>query len=126
MNYLLYIFDLIMKRLKRHIGVSLSVILLLSFSVTLIPIDFLHSHNNYTQAPCKDDKANSTCTHKLHITKKADFCWACAVHFDKTFTKSSFVEKLKISPVLSLFVNNDAVGYFVERLFTGLRGPPTE
>jgi hypothetical protein len=114
-----------MKRIKRQIGVSLSVLLLLSFSITLIPLDFFHNHK-YTQVSCKADVSNSSCTHKLHITKKADFCWACAVHFDKTFTKSSFVERLKLSPSLSLFVNNDAAAYFIERLFTGLRGPPSE
>ncbi len=116
-----------MKRIKKSLGVVLSVVLLLSFSVTLIPLDFLHNHQTtQTQASCSKDKANSACSHKLHITKKADFCWACAVHFDKTFTKISFVEKLKLSPGLSLFINNDTVGYVIELFFTSLRGPPTE
>lgn len=116
-----------MKRVKKSLGLALSVVLLLSFAVTLIPLDFLHNHQtSQTQVLCLKDKANTSCTHKLHITKKADFCWACAVHFDKTFTKVSFIEKLKLSPGLSLFINNDTAGYFIERLFTGLRGPPTE
>jgi len=116
-----------MKRIKKSFGLALSVVLLLSFSVTLIPLDFLHNHQTaQTQSSCVKDKTHSTCTHKLHITKKADFCWACAVHFDKTFTKVSFIEKLKLSPGISLFINNETAGYFIERLFTGLRGPPTE
>ena len=116
-----------MKRIKNSIGVALSVVLLLSFSVTLIPLDFLHNHQtSQTQVSCLKNKAHTSCTHKLHITKKADFCWACAVHFDKSFTKISFVEKLELSPGISLFVNNETAGYFIERLFTGLRGPPTE
>lgn len=116
-----------MKKIKRSFGVALSVVLLLSFSVTLIPLDFLHNHQTAeNKVPCVKDKAHSTCNHKLHITKKADFCWACAIHFDKSFTKISFIEKLKLSPGLSLFINNDTVGYIIELLFTGLRGPPTE
>jgi len=115
-----------MHRIKRSLGISLSVVLLLSFSMTLIPLDFLHNHQTTFQVSCSKDKTHSTCTHKLHITKKADFCWACAVHFDKAFTKVSFLEKLKLSPGIALFVNNETVGYFLERLFTGLRGPPTE
>lgn len=116
-----------MNRVKKSLGLALSVVLLLSFAVTLIPLDFLHNHQtSQTQVSCLKDKANTSCNHKLHITKKADFCWACAVHFDKTFTKVSFIEKLKLSPGLSLFINNDTAGYFIERLFTGLRGPPTE
>ncbi len=115
-----------MNRIKRSLGISLSVVLLLSFSMTLIPLDFLHNHQRASQISCTKDKAHSTCTHKLHITKKADFCWACAVHFDKTFAKVSFLEKLKLSPGISLFINNETAGYFLERLFTGLRGPPSE
>ena len=116
-----------MKRIKKSLGISLSVILLLSFSVTLIPLDFLHNHQSAeTRVPCIKDKAKSSCAHKLHIKKKADFCWACAVHFDNSFTKISFIEKLKLSPGLSLFINNDTVGSFLEILFTGLRGPPAE
>jgi len=116
-----------MKRIKKSLGVVLSAILLISFSVTLIPLDFLH-HHQPSQRPvsCAKDKEHASCTHKLQITKKAEFCWACAVHTDKTFTKISFIEKLKLSPGLSLFINNDTAGYFIERLFTGLRGPPTE
>lgn len=116
-----------MKRVKRSLGLALSVVLLLSFSLMLIPLDFLHSHQKpQTKVSCVKDKIHSSCTHKLHVTKKAEFCWACAVHFDKTFTKISFIEKLKLSPGISLFINNDTVGYFLDLLFTGLRGPPAE
>ncbi|MES3018854.1 MAG: hypothetical protein V4721_13790 [Bacteroidota bacterium] len=116
-----------MKKIRKSLGVVLSAVLLLSFSVTLIPLDFLHNHQtSQSQVSCVKDKTHASCNHKLHVTKKADFCWACAVHFDKTFTKVSFIEKLKLSPGLSLFINNDTAGYFIERLFTGLRGPPTE
>lgn len=103
----------------------LSVFLLISFSVTLIPLDFLHNHQSIPVV-CKKDGTQSACNHKLHVTKKADFCWACAVHYDKTFTVSSYFEKLKVSPGLSQIVNNETVSYFIERLFTGLRGPPSE
>ena len=116
-----------MKRIKRSLGVALSLVLLLSFSVTFIPLNFFHNHQTAeTKISCVKDKTHATCTHKLHIAKKADFCWACAVHFDKSFTKASFIEKLKLTPGLSLFINNDTAGYIIELLFSGLRGPPTE
>ena len=114
-----------MKGIKKSLGISLSVVLLLSFSVTLIPLDFFHSHQ-YSQASCKADKTHSSCSHKLSLTKKADFCWACAVHFDKTFTKTSFLEKIRLSPVVSVFIDNEVTGYFVEQFFATLRGPPSE
>lgn len=116
-----------MKKIKRSLGIALSVVLLLSFSVTIIPLDFFHNHKTAeTKVVCVKDTVHSSCTHKLEIKKQADFCWACAVHFDKSFTKISFIEKLKLSPGISLFINNDTAGYIIELLFTGLRGPPTE
>ena len=115
-----------MKGIKKSLGISFSVVLLLSFSMTLIPLDFFHYHQQISQGSCAKDKAHASCPHKFHITKKADFCWACAVHFDKTFTKVSFLEKLKLSPGLSFLINNETVGYFLEPVFTALRGPPSE
>ncbi len=114
-----------MKGIKRPISILLSVLLLISFSVTLIPLDFLHNHKSVTTT-CVKDGTKSACNHKLHVTKKADFCWACAVHYDKTFTITSYFEKLRVSPGLSLVINNKTVSYFIERLFIGLRGPPVE
>lgn len=114
-----------MKRIKRYISISLAALILLSFSVTLIPLDFIHNHKTSARR-CAQDAANTTCTHKLHISKKADFCWACAVHFDKSFTTSSFVENIKLNPVISIFVENDVTGTIFELIFAGLRGPPVE
>ena len=114
-----------MKDIKKSLGIAFSVVLLLCFSVTLIPLDIFHSHQ-YTQASCKKDKAHSSCTHKLKITKKAEFCWACAVHFDKSFTKTSLIEKIKLSPAISVFAESKISGYFIEQLFSTLRGPPSE
>lgn len=95
--------------------------------MTLIPLDFLHNHqSSQTQLSCSKDKTQPNCGHKLHITKKADFCWACAVHFDKTFSKVTLSDKLKPTAELSLLIRNDIAGYVIEILLAGLRGPPTE
>ncbi len=114
-----------MKGIKKSVGIALSLVLLLSFSVTLVPLDFFHNH----QAPrtvCENTKTHAPCNHKVHLSQKADFCWVCAIHFDKTFTKTSLLEKIKSSPALSLFTDNDFTGYFIEQLFATLRGPPSE
>lgn len=114
-----------MKDIKKSLGIAFSVVLLLSFSVTLIPLDIFHSHQ-YSTASCKSDKAHSTCTHKLKITKKADFCWACAIHFDKSFTKTSLLDKIRLSPAITAFAESKISGYFIEQIFSSLRGPPAE
>jgi hypothetical protein len=114
-----------MKGIKKSIGIALSFVLLLSLSVTIIPLDLLHNHQ-FSQTVCKDAKGNTACNHKVHLNKKTDFCWVCAVHFDKTFTGTSLLEKIKLSPTISLFADNEITGYFIEHLFAALRGPPTK
>ena len=114
-----------MKGIKKYKRIALSFVLLLILSVTIIPLDFLHNHQS-SQTVCKDAKTHAPCNHKGHLAQKADFCWVCAIHFDKTFTSPSLLEKIKLSPALSLFTDNDVTGYFIERLFATLRGPPSE
>ena len=114
-----------MKDIKRSLGLSLSVLLLMSFSVILLPLDFFHNHAPIP-AYSGAEKVNSSSSHQIKIQNKPDYCWVCAVHFDKTFTKASVFEKVRLSPVISLFLNNEVTGYVVEQLFSSLRGPPSE
>ena len=114
-----------MKAFKKAFGMTFAVILLLTFSTVLLPLDFFHNH-----APIPvtkgSEQLNSTSTQKLSTQNKADYCWVCAVHIDKTFTKTSFYEKIRLSPMMSVFLNNEVTSYFVEQLLSTLRGPPTE
>ena len=114
-----------MRAFKRKFGVAFSVILLLSFSTVLFPLDFFHNH-----APIPVSKGseqlNSSSSEKVNVQNKADYCWVCAVHIDKTFTKTSFYEKIRVSPLMSVFLNNEVSSYFVEQLLSTLRGPPAE
>ena len=104
---------------------SLSVLLLLSFSIVFLPLDFLHNHGPIPLTS-STERANSSSTEKVNIQNKADYCWVCAVHFDKTFTKSSFYEKIRLSPMMSIFLNNRVTSYAVEQILSTLRGPPSK
>lgn len=114
-----------MKAFKKTFGLSLAVILLLSFSTVLLPLDFFHNH---APIPVSSgtEQVNSSSTEKVNVQNKADYCWVCAVHIDKTFTKTSFYERIRLSPVMSVFLNNEVTSYFVEQLLSTLRGPPSE
>ncbi|MGB4775637.1 MAG: hypothetical protein WBP45_10715 [Daejeonella sp.] len=114
-----------MKGIKKSFGLALSVLLLLSFSVTILPFDLFHNHNPVAKV-CQDKKANTACTHQVHIATKADYCWVCAIHFDKEFTKTSFTERLAELPPIAVLLENKVTGYFIEQLFSSLRAPPTE
>lgn len=115
----------VMKAFKKTFGLGFSVILLLSFSTVLLPLDFFHNHAPISVSK-GSEQLNSSSTQKVNIQSKADYCWVCAVHIDKTFTKTSFYEKIRLSPMMSVFLNNEVTSYFVEQLLSTLRGPPTE
>jgi len=114
-----------MKAFKKTFGFSFAVILLISFSTVLLPLDFFHNHSPIPSSS-SNEQLNSTSQQKVNVQNKADYCWVCAVHIDKTFTKTSFYEKARLSPVMSVFLNNEVTSYFTELLLISLRGPPTE
>lgn len=97
----------------------------MGFSAVFLPLDVFHNHAP-TSSSSGTEKLNSSSSHELNVQNKADYCWVCAVHFDKTFTKTSIPEKIRLSPVMSVFLNNEVTGHVVELLFSGLRGPPSE
>ncbi|WP_276364271.1 hypothetical protein [Daejeonella sp. H1SJ63] len=114
-----------MKAFKKKFGLSFSVILLLSFSTVLLPLDFFHNHDPIPSSSSADQLYSSS-KEKVNVQNKADYCWVCAVHIDKTFTKTSFNEKIRLTPMMSVFLNNEVTSYFAELLLSSLRGPPTE
>ena len=106
-----------MKRIRKTFSFYLSVFLLLAFSAVFLPLDVFHNHAPIPQSSATE-KLNSTTSHELNVQNKVDYCWVCAVHFDKTFNKSSFVEKIRLLPVMSVFLNNEVTGYVVELLLS--------
>lgn len=115
----------VMAAFKKTFGLSFSVLLLLSFSTVLLPLDFFHNHGPIPVSK-GSEQLNSSSTQKVNIQNKADYCWVCAVHIDKTLAKTSFYEKFRLSPMMSVFLNNEVSSYFVEQLLSTLRGPPAE
>lgn len=114
-----------MKNINGSFRKTLSVLLLLSFSMVFLPLDFLHNHGPVPLIS-STEKLNSSSTEKVNIHNKADYCWVCAVHIDKTFTKSSFYDKIRLSPMMSVFLNNKVTAFAVEQILSSLRGPPSE
>lgn len=102
----------------------MSALLLVSFSMILFPLDFFHNHSVGSLHISKAAK-ESTSTKQLKADG-ADYCWVCSVHFDKSFTNSTFVDKVEVSVPVSAFAESDFLGYFIEQLFSTLRGPPSK
>lgn len=109
--------------IKKSIRVALSAFLLLCFSVAAVPLDFLHNHSE-EQTSCTSKQ--SSCQHKFHISKKASYCFACTVHFDKNFT-FSYSEKSFTDQSFIRLINIDFIAEFTtETLLSFLRGPPSQ
>lgn len=114
-----------MKTIRKPLSLYLSVFLLMAFSAVFLPLDVFHNHAPIPPVSSAE-KINSSTKQDVKVQNQTDYCWVCAVHFDKTFTKSSFIEKIRLSPIMSVFLNNEVTGYVVELLLTSLRGPPSE
>jgi len=76
-----------MKNISESLRKTLSALLLLCFSAVFLPLDFLHNHGPIAPVT-STEKVNSSSIEKLNNKIKSDYCWVCAVHFDKTFTKA--------------------------------------
>ena len=114
-----------MRKFKKSYGRVVSVLLLLSFIVAIVPFDFYHNHAEAKEV-CSKDTEKGHCTHKLHVSEKSKSCFACAAHFSKAFTQPTFSEKFTSFPAITLLAENKVTGYFVKLVFTALRGPPSE
>ena len=112
-----------MKNINQSLAKGISMLLLLLFAVTILPLDSLHSHSTAEQV-CSDKQ--TSCSHTVHITKKADYCWICAIHYDKVFTSPNYQKVSTELPVVKLLIDNAFTGYVAEILYTALRGPPSE
>ncbi|MXV49729.1 hypothetical protein GS399_02010 [Pedobacter sp. HMF7647] len=111
-----------MLRLKKSFGTGISALLLLIFSVTILPLDFLHNHKQ--EQLCREARATGTCHHKLHVSDRGSFCWVCAIHVDKTFNKADTKYSIENIPVVSFFKELKITAPIVELLLSTLRGPP--
>ena len=119
----IFVYPLDMKKIKKHIGTGISVFLLLCFSVTVLPMDFFHNHQE-EKVVCKDSQTNKSCKHTAHLTSEKNPCWVCAIHFDNHFTSVSVLDRIGDLPAVSIFAENDVTAHFLDCLFSALRGPP--
>lgn len=110
--------------IKKSIRSALSIFLLLCFSVAALPLDFLHNHEA-EQIGCNNYPDGNSCNHKVHVSKKDSFCFACTIHFDKTFTFSHAAQAYVQQSFIKLFVHSNVPAYVAETLLSFLRGPPS-
>jgi hypothetical protein len=99
------------------------LVLLICFSVVALPLDLLHNHNDEIQ--CSDYGQTGNCTHKIHISKKGSFCFACAFHIDKTFLAPSNEQQTEDIAWIRIFSENKVVSIVIEPILILLRGPPS-
>lgn len=110
-----------MKTLRNRI---LSAILLLSFSLSVIPVDFFHGHRTVSsQLNSCSKTAGQTCQHKNHLALKNSFCWACSAHFEKSFVTASAKPILIEQIGLSFSIQHTARLFKTTSIHYSLRGP---
>ena len=111
-----------MKTLRNR---ALSVILLLCFSLQVIPVDFFHGHRTISDQQNSCSKtAGQTCQHKNHLAKKNSFCWACSLHFEKSFVPALVTVFLVEHVGSSFSVQHTTRLFKTTSIHYSLRGPP--
>lgn len=111
-----------MKRSGNIAGRVIATLLLLVFSVTVTPLDFLHRHS--PEPVCSVSPDGSTCSHKQHLSKKSSFCMLCAVHHDQLIAPAS-ADKAVFLPVFQvIFPDTQTASVFLTLPRSFLRGPP--
>jgi hypothetical protein len=100
----------------------IAYLLLLCFTVAALPFDFFHSHTS--RASCVEGSKYTTCHHKLHLSKTENPCFACGVHFDKTFILSESEATLLERSDSKLLPSERVEFYFVKPTTSSSRGPP--
>jgi hypothetical protein len=109
----------------KSIKAFLAFALLICFSVVALPLDLLHNHQE-EEIQCSDYGHEGSCSHKVHISKKKSFCFACTLHFDKDFTNEKTEYRQVDAPWVQLFLENKVAAIIIEPLLTLLRGPPSQ
>ncbi|MFD2161625.1 hypothetical protein ACFSJU_04420 [Paradesertivirga mongoliensis] len=110
--------------IKKSIRAALASFLLLCFSAAVLPVDFFHDHSS-ERAGCSKSTEHNSCGHKLHITKKASFCFACTAHFDKHFSFHPSLEIYVQQSVIEISFEDILEEYISETILFFLRGPPS-
>jgi len=112
-----------MKKFKKLYGKLTAFVMLLLFSAALMPLDFYHNHSEEIPV-CREQADNGTCRHKLHLSQGSKSCWVCAVHYDKSYYQPFTSDKDLPQPITGFFTEKKVNGYYVQLIFTALRGPP--
>ncbi len=101
----------------------ISLLLLLAFSLTIVPLDLFHDHHTRPTL-CKTADKTGSCQHKLHLAEKPAKCWICGIHYDKVFTKPLVPEKSIANSTTTRYLEKGAESYYTRLIFSSLRGPP--
>jgi len=110
---------------RKSVKAAIAFLLLLCISAVALPLDFFHNHQE-EEIHCSDYGQSGTCSHKVHLTTKKSFCFACAIHIDKTFLSSNTDRTESDVPWIRLSLQNEVTAIVIEPLLTLLRGPPGE
>ncbi|MXV14487.1 hypothetical protein [Hufsiella ginkgonis] len=108
----------------RSYGKLISAMLLLCFSVTVLPLDLLHKHK--AQPVCQEAAMGkqAACHHKLHVSARTPYCWVCAIHYDKAFLGTAVYATTVTAVTAPVFTEIHLDGFFTKLIATSLRGPP--
>lgn len=112
-----------MKGIKKYISTVISLILLLAFSITVVPVELFHNQISEIDL-CLNTETKQTCTHTSHISSENNYCWVCAIHFDKEFINSPINSFHLKSEIKGFYTTRHLSAHSIKSILATLRGPP--
>jgi hypothetical protein len=116
-----------MKNIRKYTFSGITLFLLLSFTASIMPVDIFHEHRAKSESIgfCKTDKGQ-TCQHKSHLGKRANFCWICSFHVEKTFIAAGKISFSTLQPPLLKSYSIESLKLYQSAVVHHrLRGPPS-
>lgn len=118
-------------------------VLLVLFSITFLPVNFLHHHaedehamamHNHIKAEqhhcelddyfCDVSNQSEHCEHPQHIAKTVAKCFSCEFHFVKHYQNNTFSYSTQITVLYTLYKPFTPLGLSKANILLSNKGPP--
>lgn len=110
-----------LKKTRSHITQILTLFLIWTFAITVIPWAALHHHQEEQEYCAKEGKI---CMHKTHVGNEQHNCLICAAHFIKDYHNTAVSFRVSLSGKIITRNYTPVESSYTALIRSSLRGPP--
>jgi hypothetical protein len=110
-----------LKKNRSHITQILTLFLIWTFAITVIPWAALHHHQEEQEYCAKEGKI---CMHKTHVGNEQHNCLICSAHFIKDYHTAAVSFQVRLQSKLIARNYTPVKTFYTALIRSSLRGPP--